>query len=394
LTCTDICTACLSAGKTADVVFVADDLGAWLVGLLADAGRKKLTAVVLGSDQERALRKAADAAVQATTAEMSPSAERAGQLAMVISEVFREPVLDAPLPRAVTMLEGLHTGIAIQLAVLDDAERTGTGHSSAEALGVPGAVLAEKLTGYLVREIMLRGSGGGPLAPLADQLNHDVTHLQGQRLEGMLAHLVGQVTALAKAGSGAEAPRMPVRLAPRPLYLAGREELLDEVGTRLTAGDDPRPKLVALCGLGGTGKTSVAVEYAYRHLAEVGVTWQFPAEDATVLAAGFGELAAQLGERSLADTRDPVASVHAVLARLPAPWLLIFDNAADSASVAAFLPPAGPGRVLITSQNPNWPGQAMDVPVLDRDIAAGFLVNRTGRQPGTCPTNWVGCRLR
>ncbi len=131
-------------------------------------------------------------------------------------------------------------------------------------------------------------------------------------------------------------------------------------------------------GLGGAGKTSVAVEYAYRHLAEVGVAWQFAAEDATVLAAGFGELAAQLGARGLADTRDPVASVHAVLARFPAPWLLIFDNAADLASVAAFLPPAGPGRVLITSQNPNWPGQPLDVPVLDLDVAADFLVNRTG----------------
>ncbi len=93
---------------------------------------------------------------------------------------------------------------------------------------------------------------------------------------------------------------------------------------------------------------------------------------------GFGELAAQLGARGLADARDPVASVHAVLARFPAPWLLIFDNAADMASVAAFLPPAGPGRVLITSQNPNWPGPALDVPVLDPDVAAGFLVSRTG----------------
>ena len=106
----------------------------------------------------------------------------------------------------------------------------------------------------------------------------------------------------------------------------------------------------------------MAVEYAYRHLGEVGVAWQFPAGDSTVLAAGFGELAAQLGARGLADARDPVASVHAVLARFPAPWLLIFDNAADMASVTAFLPPAGPGRVLITSQNPAWPGQVLDVP--------------------------------
>jgi hypothetical protein len=43
-------------------------------------------------------------------------------------------------------------------------------------------VLAEKLTGYLVREIMFRGSGGGPLTPLAEQLNHDLTHLRGQRV--------------------------------------------------------------------------------------------------------------------------------------------------------------------------------------------------------------------
>ena len=116
----------------------------------------------------------------------------------------------------------------------------------------------------------------------------------------------------------------------------------------------------------------------YRHLAEAGVAWQFAAEDATVLATGFGELAAHLGARSLVDVRDPVASVHAVLATFPVPWLLLFDNAEDLASVAAFLPPAGPGRVLITSQNPQWPGRAMDIPVLDPDVAAGFLISRTG----------------
>ena len=168
-----------------------------------------------------------------------------------------------------------------------------------------------------------------------------------------------------------------MRLALRPPVLAGRESLLAELEARLVAGDGPTPRSVALFGLGGAGKTSVAVEYAYRHLAEVGVAWQFPAEDATVLAAGFGELAAQLGARGLADVRDPVASVHAVLASFPTPWLLIFDNAADLASVAGFLPPAGLGRVLITSQNPNWSGQPLKVSVLDQSVAAEFLVIRT-----------------
>ena len=161
--------------------------------------------------------------------------------------------------------------------------------------------------------------------------------------------------------------------------LAGREALLSALDARLSAGDGPTPRTVALCGLGGAGKTSVAVEYAYRHLDEVEVTWQFAAEDTTVLAAGFAELAAQLGARGLADARDPVASVHAVLARFPAPWLLIFDNAADLTSVAAFLPPAGTGRVLITSRNALWPpGQPLHVPVLDPDVAASFLASRAG----------------
>ena len=170
-----------------------------------------------------------------------------------------------------------------------------------------------------------------------------------------------------------------MRLAPRPVFLAGREELLAELDARLTAGGNvPRLRTVALVGLGGAGKTSVALEYAHRHLAETGVTWQFPAEDPAVLAAGFAELAAQLGARDLADVRDPVASVHAALAAYPAEWLLVFDNAQDRASVAAFLPAGGRGRVLVTSQNPQWPGQALDVPVLGAEVAAEFLVNRTG----------------
>ena len=193
-------------------MFVADDLGAWLVGLLADAGRKKLTALLLGSDQERALRQAAAAAIQDTAEEMSPSGgEQAGQIAMVISEAFRQPMPDAPLAGVGTLLEGLQAGIAGQLAVLDDVGLTGTGRSSADVLGVPGTVLAESLTGYLVREIMLRGSHGGPLTPLADQLNHDLTHLQGKRVEGMLARLTGEFRdALARPGSG-------VAVAGRPL---------------------------------------------------------------------------------------------------------------------------------------------------------------------------------
>jgi hypothetical protein len=207
--------------QTAGVVFVADALGGWLVGQLADAGRKKLTEVILGSEQERALRQAADAAVWATAVEMSLSGgEQAGQVAMVISEVFRDPVPDAPLAGPVMLLEGLQAGIAGQLTVLDDAELTGTEQSSADVLGVPAAVLADRLTGHLVRKIIVRGSGGGPLTPLADQFNHELTRLQGQRIEGMLARLAGEVRdTLPRLGSGVMEAGRPLDEVTDPFVL-------------------------------------------------------------------------------------------------------------------------------------------------------------------------------
>ena len=235
------------------------------------------------------------------------------------------------------------------------------------------------------RDVNITASGGGTAAAV---IHGNVT--PGPTQPGPAGPGVGVIEsgALVATGGGVAVGLLlpqqqatvgqPVRLAPRPRPLAGREALLTQLDAGLSASAGPAPRTVTLYGLGGAGKTSVAVEYAYRHLGQVGVAWQFPAEDSTVLAAEFSELAAQLGARGFADARDPVASVHAVLARFPAPWLMVFDNAADMASVTAFLPPAGPGRVLITSQNPAWPGQVLEVPMLDEEVAAGFLVNRTG----------------
>ena len=61
----------------------------------------------------------------------------------------------------------------------------------------------------------------------------------------------------------------------------------------------------------------------------------------------------------------------------------MFDNAPDWAAVAAFVPPAGPGRVLITSRDPFLPpGLALDVPVLGKgEDGAGRL--RGPRHPAS-----------
>ena len=172
----------------------------------------------------------------------------------------------------------------------------------------------------------------------------------------------------------------PVQLAYPPKLLVGREDLLAELEARLTGGGDPGPRVVVLSGLGGAGKTSVALAYARRHLAEVGLAWQFAAGDPTVLADEFAKLAAQLGALdAIGDARDPVASVQGTLAAFPGRWLLIMDNAPSWAAVERFVPPAGSGWVLITSRNAKWPpGQVLEVPMLGTGVAADFLVSRTG----------------
>ena len=123
--------------------------------------------------------------------------------------------------------------------------------------------------------------------------------------------------------------------------------LLTQLDARLPAGEGLTPRTRRVVRAGGAGKTSVVVESMPT------VTWlrsrwrgSSPPTTARCWRPGFAELAAQLGAPGLADTRDPVASVHAVLAGFATPWLLLFDNAAYIASVAVFLPPAEPGRLL------------------------------------------------
>ena len=92
--------------------------------------------------------------MQATVGEIGPSdEEEAERVAEQINKAFRrrEPV---PLPPGQpTLLEALQAGIAGQLSVLDDA-----GQPAVSLPGVPVSEVAAKLTGHLVREILIRGS--------------------------------------------------------------------------------------------------------------------------------------------------------------------------------------------------------------------------------------------
>ena len=111
--------------RHAGMVLGADPFTAWLVFILAEAGRKRLTSLVFGDEQERALQaRAAEAALERTAAESRPGdAKQADELAMMIGPLFETPVPGAPLDEQATVLEALQAGIAEQLDLLDDPGR-------------------------------------------------------------------------------------------------------------------------------------------------------------------------------------------------------------------------------------------------------------------------------
>jgi hypothetical protein len=182
----------------------------------------------------------------------------------MISQVFGEPVPGAPLAGHATVLEALQAGIAGQLAVLDDASLTGTGQSWADVLEVPGTALAAKLTGHLVRQIVVRDSRGGPLFPLASQLNDDVTHLQGQRIGDVLGQLADEIRETLARLDTTHAASAPVALAQLPAVTAGftgRDGELAVLARLLDPAGTAGPVVVsAVAGLAGVGKTTLAVE--------------------------------------------------------------------------------------------------------------------------------------
>ena len=163
----------------------------------------------------------------------------------------------------------------------------------------------------------------------------------------------GQLSSL-----GGTAPRLPGTLprvwnvpARNPGF-TGRDMLLVTLRERLLGGD--RAVAQALQGIGGVGKTQLAIEYAHRFANGYDIVWWIPAEQSGLILNQVAALAPPLG---CAEADAPVtAAASAVLAELRARgrWLLVFDNAGTARDLASWLPGGSTGHVLITTRSGVW----------------------------------------
>ncbi|MFE1315729.1 tetratricopeptide repeat protein [Streptomyces sp. NPDC058755] len=175
-----------------------------------------------------------------------------------------------------------------------------------------------------------------------------------------------------------------------PPFVRGRLNLWAELRRRLEA---PAGRLLVLHGMGGAGKSTLALRLT-AFAQDRGIpAWWVPALDEETMAAHLYELAAALGAnaRELAAARASGTGpqlLWRLLDKLEGPWLLVFDGADDLPVMAngvvadgtGWIRASAHGLVLVTSRDSNphrWGNRANRRPVklLGRSDAAQMLID-------------------
>lgn len=291
------------------------------------------------------------------------------------------------------------TGATAGSIAQDEAQRGATSASrtiavlsaaylrSPQARGVWEAMAAADPAGTRRQLIPVKVGEARPTPPFSDRTPVDLTRLDAnQAVEYLLRELGRLPQALEHpADYGFPEPRWPRTIPPvwnaptRNAAFTGRNAVLEKLRDQLAGSSKAVVLPQALYGLGGVGKTQVALEYAHRYMADYDVVWWVSAEQRDMVNPALAALAARLGIR-VGDSVTEAAQAAREALRRGAPythWLLIFDNADDPQELQSFLP-GGPGHVLVTSRNPAWSREAvpLEIDVFTRRESVDHLQRR------------------
>lgn len=162
-------------------------------------------------------------------------------------------------------------------------------------------------------------------------------------------------------------------------FFTGREEILDHLYA-VFGRDNAAGSTLAMSGLGGIGKTQIAVEYAYSYRDHYRAIFWINASAREVLSADFVLLAVLLNlpEQYEQDQDIVVRAVKRWLAT-HTHWLLILDNVDKLEMIVDFLPMQSTGHVLITTrlQALGTLAQSIEVEKMGQDEGVLFLLRRT-----------------
>ncbi|MES9521757.1 FxSxx-COOH system tetratricopeptide repeat protein [Streptomyces capoamus] len=184
-------------------------------------------------------------------------------------------------------------------------------------------------------------------------------------------------------GPDAQRPRLPSSVGLPEVWnvrrrnpdFSGRETVMGQLRTGLLSGH--QAVVQALHGMGGIGKTQIALEYAHRFASQYDLVWWVDAEQADQLPVRYTELADRLGIAKSDAGSEPNARALLQHLRTRHRWLLILDNAEHPDQIEPWVP-EGPGHVLITSRSPDWHGIAhqCDLDVFTRTDSVAYLKSR------------------
>jgi tetratricopeptide (TPR) repeat protein len=161
----------------------------------------------------------------------------------------------------------------------------------------------------------------------------------------------------------------------------GRSALLEQLHAELSVSRQTAVLPQALHGMGGVGKSQVAIEYVHRHSADYDLVWWISAEQTGQILASLTKLAQRLDLDVGPEVNTAVPIVREALSTGAVPyerWLLVFDNAETPDEVRQYFPTGGAGKILVTSRDVDWSRvtQAIEVDVFTREESCTFLRNR------------------